>query len=947
MFSRVNKYFGWNLIKVLSLLGFLLITIWMSVIVYNTQENLLKERELRDISTHTYIENYDPKFTNVTANYRNDLSKFLLNFNLAKTDSKIIAESVNINLKQLASFFNLPKSRFTTSLPSQNFTEYAWKKIIQSGQEKSKKNTALSSPDLRVLKARNPLVIKENSLGQFTLSSFAHNKIKTVDILYFLIDSHKLQSESATNSIFTNLWFESEYMDSFNLSTTLSNYDLLLPEINPSEQKSLVIISSNKAIIQNLLAKAQDSKFGQWLKASAFDAYMPTENFEILIEIIPLEISPNENQVESKEISSNTETEDDFFESMSLKHWLNPEKREDYELSFLDKSIKYTNKAGFDFMSFSKQYCQEDIHYLRFEACEFLKRFSEQNKLAYSTDMSAKWANDQYQNYLNEKIKVFEYNGEDPITMQRNNVYGLNLNSNNKRNFVSFMSNKRIFDIQTDLNLFISGLMVDGPISQKNTENILNNTALLGYNLDSRNLSSEVLFKADGPFAKFTNFSSWTDWTLLGNQNTKSGTMVIVAWDDLTSQWIKDKSMVTALPTNKFSYELEITNEDQIYFTDESINLSIQLKEKAGIGVRTKVNLEFVWTGPDTRKVPLKYSFINGNKLVNFKNLNFNTEGVYNLSVKNQFGESLLKYKFVVRNKRKLKYRVYLIPFYLSDNYKASAPEDPTPSYHNADNQSNYPSESTDTNNSYPIDTNTDNNIPDESQKECSNQGSINTSFNNLRTATWEDYYKYENNYQRLLDKYIIEFRYENCEIPVKKERPTRIIYTGGGGSGGGGGGGGPVVPPGAAIINHVFPIQCYIGRRTYNTEILQLENNTANDQTITFRLEPDNLGNPATEDNFTAGNADFWIFASSVDSTGGAIVELPNPRDFGFLAQWNNAVIQVEIIAGVLQIANANMGPFVLPAGEKRQIATVLDCGVDMLLGETGKIRVTIETND
>jgi len=941
---RDSKNIGVKLIKYLGVLLLFLSAFWATIALTNIQFEILKERELKDVSTHAYLENYNPKFTNITVNYRNDLSTTLLGINLAELNSDLILNSVTRRTKQLSSFLNLNKNRLEVDIPSQSFKEYAEKKLIKSELKQAEESSIFKVPDLRVIKARNPFSLKEGALGQLSISKFANNKIDTVDVLYFLIDSKRLKREGAQDSLFSRLWIESDYMDSFNLNDQQDSYDVLIPELSLNDQKSLVILSSNRPIIQGLLEKTQNSKLSQWLKASVFDAYMPTDNFEILIEIIPLEVSEANPPIELESIPSQVDTEDDFFDQMELKHWINQNKREDYELSFVDRSIKYTNKAGFDFMSFTKQYCQEDDQFDRFDACEFLKRFSNNHKLNYNNEKTAELANNSYLNSLSERLKVFEYNGKKPITLQRNDVYGLSLKAGEKRNFINFMSNKRIFDIQTDLDMFLSGLVVDGPILRQNLTQIFNNTALLGYNLDSRNLDSESLFKANGPIANLTNFNSLSDWTLLGNQDTKSGTMILLAWDDLINPWMSQQSKKLSSKQNKFAYSLNVKNEDPIYYTNETLNLKFDLLEAAGIGIRDEFLLDFNWTYPDLGAFSQQIKVLPNSKTISLPEINFSQEGVYSLRVQNKFGEELLNYKFILKDKRELKYRVYLIPFTLSDNYKESAPDDPTPYYPWDNYQPGYPDSSPTSDDQI-----TDDTIPspeDIPEKECKNQAEINSVFDNLNTFSWENYYVYEDNYQDLLNQYASDFSENGCNTPIKKERPTRIIYTGGGGSNGGGGGGPVVPPPGDTVINHVFPMQCYIGRRTYNTEILQLENNTASDQTITFRVEGDNLGNPAIEDNFTAGNADFWVFTSSVDSTGGAIFELPNPRDYGILTQWQNVALQIEVVAGVIQIANANMGPFPLPAGEKRQIATVFDCGVDMLLGETGVIRVTVETN-
>jgi hypothetical protein len=139
----------------------------------------------------------------------------------------------------------------------------------------------------------------------------------------------------------------------------------------------------------------------------------------------------------------------------------------------------------------------------------------------------------------------------------------------------------------------------------------------------------------------------------------------------------------------------------------------------------------------------------------------------------------------------------------------------------------------------------------------------------------------------------------------------------------------------------------CFAGDRTYYTDVIQLENTTgAEDWDVNLTVEADLNGNSAVADTFTAGDADIWLFTSNTDSTT-PIVELPNPANYGSLTNWFDAapnhVIQLEVTGGAMSIANANSGTFTIPAGERRQLGLVVDCGDNMVDAETGTFRLTV----
>lgn len=153
-----------------------------------------------------------------------------------------------------------------------------------------------------------------------------------------------------------------------------------------------------------------------------------------------------------------------------------------------------------------------------------------------------------------------------------------------------------------------------------------------------------------------------------------------------------------------------------------------------------------------------------------------------------------------------------------------------------------------------------------------------------------------------------------------------------------------------ATLLSHEeISFTCFAGDRTYYTDVLQLVNTTATeDWDVTLTVEADISGNPAVEDTFSAGDADVYMFTSSIDSTASAVTELPNPTNYGALTEWLNAAapngaIQLEVVTGVLSSAQATTGPFTIPATEQRQMALVVDCGSNMVDTETGTFRLTV----
>jgi len=158
---------------------------------------------------------------------------------------------------------------------------------------------------------------------------------------------------------------------------------------------------------------------------------------------------------------------------------------------------------------------------------------------------------------------------------------------------------------------------------------------------------------------------------------------------------------------------------------------------------------------------------------------------------------------------------------------------------------------------------------------------------------------------------------------------------------------------PGSTATNlshEEISFTCFTGDRTYYTDVIQLDNTTAGESwDVTLTVESDLAGNPDVSDTFTAGDADIWLFTSIADSST-PISSLPNPGNYGSLADWQdaaapNGAIQLEVVGGTMSVAQAVTGPFTIPSGEQRQLALVVDCGANMVDGETGTFRVTVAT--
>lgn len=145
----------------------------------------------------------------------------------------------------------------------------------------------------------------------------------------------------------------------------------------------------------------------------------------------------------------------------------------------------------------------------------------------------------------------------------------------------------------------------------------------------------------------------------------------------------------------------------------------------------------------------------------------------------------------------------------------------------------------------------------------------------------------------------------------------------------------------------------CFEGDRAYYTDVIQLSNTTGTENwDVTLTVEADLQGNAAVEDTFSAGDADIWLFTSAADSTT-PVAQMPNPGNYGSLTAWldesvvgEGDAIQLEVVTGAMSAANTTTGPFTIPAGEQRQMALVVDCGANMVDGETGTFRLTVASS-
>lgn len=146
-------------------------------------------------------------------------------------------------------------------------------------------------------------------------------------------------------------------------------------------------------------------------------------------------------------------------------------------------------------------------------------------------------------------------------------------------------------------------------------------------------------------------------------------------------------------------------------------------------------------------------------------------------------------------------------------------------------------------------------------------------------------------------------------------------------------------------ILSHEeFTFSCFVGDRTYYTDVLRLVNTSAESWDVTLTVEDDVNGNPATENGTLTSNSDVWLFASDTDVSGGPIATKPNPSSATLAAGWETDYIHLETVAGAWNVVDDAMGAFTLAAGEERQVAIVVDCDEAAPTGESGTFRITVE---
>lgn len=164
-------------------------------------------------------------------------------------------------------------------------------------------------------------------------------------------------------------------------------------------------------------------------------------------------------------------------------------------------------------------------------------------------------------------------------------------------------------------------------------------------------------------------------------------------------------------------------------------------------------------------------------------------------------------------------------------------------------------------------------------------------------------------------------------------------------------------------LSNELINFSCFTGDRAYYVDTMQFENTTATEAwDVTLTVEDDLQGNAALSQTFTdtannGGDADIWFFVSSTDSTT-PLTSKPNPGNFGTLTDWLDngpgdggaTAIQLEVVNSAFSTTTGSFttGTFTIPAGERRQLAMVVDCGANMAdevaAATTGTIRITAE---
>lgn len=144
-----------------------------------------------------------------------------------------------------------------------------------------------------------------------------------------------------------------------------------------------------------------------------------------------------------------------------------------------------------------------------------------------------------------------------------------------------------------------------------------------------------------------------------------------------------------------------------------------------------------------------------------------------------------------------------------------------------------------------------------------------------------------------------------------------------------------------SSSINTTINLLCHKGQRVYTSDLITIENTEAGSCNVT--LEIDNDAPQTIIDNFTTGNLDFYITLSSVDPS--ALNTLPEPQGINTWTQWENSILQYELINGSLQ----NITPsqtYTIPASSNRALIFVADCGTDLITGDNGTLNIKTTFN-
>lgn len=150
-------------------------------------------------------------------------------------------------------------------------------------------------------------------------------------------------------------------------------------------------------------------------------------------------------------------------------------------------------------------------------------------------------------------------------------------------------------------------------------------------------------------------------------------------------------------------------------------------------------------------------------------------------------------------------------------------------------------------------------------------------------------------------------------------------------------------------LASNAITFTCFAGERTLLTDVIQVENASTSNWNIGYSILPTSLTDTFGDggDSVAGGDADIYIYHSATDSaTPFATNPITTPGD------WNADFAQLEVVSNTLQVTgNATtdvIAPQTVAAGERRQIALVIDCGVNLTDeatdGGTGEFVLNIE---